>query len=89
MQYWHYDFDGTSAGDMVRVDIDIAANVILVDDSGFRSYQCGGQYRYWGGQVKRTPIFLQIPYNGNWHLVIDLGGGSGTFHHNAVLIPAA
>lgn len=89
MQYWHYDFNGAKAGDRVRVDIDIAANVILVDDFGFHSYRSGGQYRYWGGQARRTPILLTVPYDGNWHLVIDLGGGSGTFRHSAVLIPAA
>jgi hypothetical protein len=85
----HYEFAGADAGDVVRVEIDTAANVILMDDSGFSDYRSGRRFQYWGGEQRRSPVFIRVPHLGNWHLVIDLGGRAGRFRHSASLIHAA
>lgn len=69
MDFVLYDFPAANAGDTIRVDIDAAANVQLVDDQNFGAYRRGGQYEYWGGHYQRTPVFLKVPRYGNWHIV--------------------
>lgn len=85
----HYDFVGVNAGSIVRVEIDSIANVILVDDTGFRAYRNGQQFEYWGGEQRQSPIIFRVPRYGNWHVVIDLGGRSGRIRHSAQLLSAA
>jgi hypothetical protein len=54
-----------------------AANVMVMDSSNFSSYRRGGRFRYYGGHCTRSPAIIRPPSSGNWHVVIDLGGGSG------------
>jgi hypothetical protein len=77
MNYLHYDLDA-GPDDVVEVTLDRRANVQLMDDSNFENYQNGREFHYFGGYAKESPIRLQPPRQGRWHLVIDLGGGAGT-----------
>jgi len=64
-----------SAGAVVDVTLaGTEANVQLLDDSKFRSYERGEQYQYCGGHYAKSPVRLVIPSSGRWHLAIDLGG---------------
>jgi hypothetical protein len=49
-----------------------------MDDFNFERYKRGEQHRYYGGLAKVSPVRLRPPRPGQWHLVIDLGGYSGT-----------
>ncbi len=64
--------------DIIEVTLSSAANVRLLDSSNFRSYQAGQAHRCIGGYVKQSPFRLRAPRNGNWYVVIDLGGHAGT-----------
>lgn len=78
MNYLHYDLQ-LQSGDTVEVTLDKQANVRLLDDSNFSSYQRGKQHRYYGGLVTKSPVTLpRPPHAGHWHVVIDLGGNAGT-----------
>ena len=77
MNFLHYDLQ-LSTDDIVEVTIDKQANVRLLDDANFSRYQRGEQHSYYGGAAKVSPIRLRPPHAGSWHLVIDLGGYSGT-----------
>ncbi len=81
----HADFQ-LNDGDIVHVTIDHQANVMLLDDSNYRNYQSGGQFRYHGGHYKVSPINIAAPSTGHWHVVIDLGGHSGTIRHSINII---
>ena len=63
---------------IIRVTLDKQANVKLLDSTNYQNYQAGRQHRYYGGLAKVSPIDLRAPYQGHWHLVIDLGGYAGT-----------
>jgi len=64
--------------DLVEVTLDNAANVQLLDPPNYENYRNNRPYRYAeGGYVERPPYRFRPPYQGKWHLVVDLGGGPG------------
>jgi hypothetical protein len=81
MGYLHRELDLTSRN-VVEVSLDQQANVLLMDDTNFQHYRSGGEYTYHGGLAKRSPVRLSPRRSGRWHLVIDLGGRSGTIRHS-------
>ena len=77
MNYLHYELD-VEPHDTVQVNLDRQANVRLLDASNFQKYRSGQQHSYYGGLAKVSPVNLNVPHGGHWHLVIDLGGYGGT-----------
>jgi len=77
MNFLHYEFN-LSANDVVEVTLDKQANVRLLDDANFASFRNGQQHHYYGGLAKSSPVQLTAPHAGHWHVVVDLGGYSGT-----------
>lgn len=63
-------------GQAVVVELDRAANVMVMDGPNFQRYRRGDAHRYYGGHASRSPVAVRPPI-GRWHVVIDLGGGSG------------
>jgi len=78
MNFIHNDLGYLNGGEVVEVSLDHAANVRLMDASNFQSYRQGRQHRYFGGEARQSPVRLQVPQSGHWHVAIDLGGRSGT-----------
>lgn len=76
MDYLHSEFD-LEAGDIMIVELEGKANVLLMDGSNFTDYKNGRPYHYFGGFAEKTPVRLPVPRNGHWHLVVDLGGYPG------------
>lgn len=85
MNFLHYDLQ-LSATQSVRVTLDKAANVRLLDDANFSSYQRGEKHSYVGGHMTKSPVVLKPPHAGRWHLVIDLGGFAGTVNASVGVI---
>ena len=77
MNYLDYEFD-LSSNDVIEVTLDKQANVRLMDAGNYAQYRSGKQHRYYGGLAKKSPIRVPAPHAGHWHLVIDLGGYTGT-----------
>jgi len=88
MNYLHYEFD-LSSGDVVEVTLDKQANVRLLDSTNYSMYRRGEQHRYYGGLAKKSPVRIQAPHAGHWHVVIDLGGYSGTVRASARVLQNA
>lgn len=79
MEFTHYDLGVLSGGEIVVVNLEgTAANVRLMDNANFSSYRTGHQHRYFGGHATRSPMRLQVPSAGHWHVAIDLGGYRGS-----------
>jgi len=76
MQYLHYDLH-LGPNDVVEVTLDRQANVRLLDDHNFAEYRQGRAHRFHGGLAKQSPVRLQPPCSGRWHVAIDLGGYRG------------
>ncbi len=76
MKFLHWDMNA-GPDNVIRVELDTQANVLLMDDLNFRSYRSGRSYRYFGGLVKRSPATLVPPHSGHWNVVVDMGGYAG------------
>ena len=77
MEFLHTDFWG-GANDVVLVSLDGQANVMILDDSNFSAYRHGHSFNYHGGWATQSPVRLSPPRHGHWHVVVDLGGYSGS-----------
>jgi hypothetical protein len=85
MNFLHSEFDGGS--DCVAlVTLDSQANAMLLSDCDFHSYRNGSSFHYYGGWATRSPVRLVPPHHGRWHIIVDLGGRSGTIRAGIRLI---
>jgi len=90
MNFLHTDLGHRSRGEVVEIVLSgNAANVRLMDSSNFSNYKNGRRHRFYGGYAKRSPVRLQIPHSGHWHVAIDLGGYSGTIRAAVNVLPGA
>lgn len=88
MNFLHWD--GVVGPDkVIVVAIDHAANVQLMDDINFNAYQSGRSFRYAGGNYRASPVILRPPHHGHWHIVVDLGGRSGSIRAGITVRTAA
>lgn len=79
MQFVHHDLGFQSAGAVVEVTLaGNAANVRLMDSTNFSNYRGGGRHHYYGGLAKQSPVRLQVPQTGHWHVAVDMQGLSGS-----------
>ncbi len=77
MDFLHDEFD-LNPGDIVEVNLDGQANVMLLDSTNYDNYKNGRAYRYYGGHAEVSPVRLPAPRGGKWHLVVNLGGYPGS-----------
>ena len=80
----HYSYDlgyitfgglfAVDAAVYVEVELNYAANVLLMDSVNYDNYYMGERYSYYGGYATRSPITFKIPYDATWIVVIDNGG---------------
>ncbi len=77
MEFLHTDFWG-GANAVVLVSLDGQANVMLLDDSSFSAYRHGHSFNYYGGWATQSPVRVSPSHHGHWHVVVDLGGHSGS-----------
>lgn len=74
MQFTHYDLGQCSRGELIEVTLTSGANVRLMDSSNFSAYKQGRAHRYHGGLATRSPVRLQVPNSGHWHVTVDVAG---------------
>ncbi len=90
MQFTHYDLGNKSKGDIVEIILSgSAANVRLMDSSNLQNYRNGRAHKYFGGLAKQSPIRLQIPNSGHWHVTVDMQGLQGTVRSSIRMLPGA
>ena len=58
-----------------------------MDSSNFQSYRAGRRHTYFGGHATRSPVRLQIPRAGHWHVTVDLGGHGGSVRSGIRILP--
>ena len=90
MKFTHYKLGPVAAGTVAEVTLQgSAANVRLMDQSNFNSYKAGRRHRYHGGLARSSPVRLQVPRSGTWHVTVDMQGLRGTVRSGMRVIPAA
>lgn len=89
MKFNHYDLGHIDCGSIVEVELSgNVANLRLMDTSNFNNYKAGRRYRYQGGLAKESPVRLQVPISGHWHLAVDMQGLSGTVSSSVCVFPS-
>jgi hypothetical protein len=88
MNYLHYEFN-VGPDEIVEVTLDRQANVRFLDDANFALYRSGEKHRYYGGLAKSSPVLLEPPRPGHWHVVVDLGGYAGQVRASALVLKGA
>lgn len=89
MQFLHNDLGNLRGGEVVEVMLDAQANIRLMDNANFSNYRNGRRHNYYGGRATRSPVRLQVPRQGHWHVTIDLGGHVGRIRSNVRVLPGA
>jgi hypothetical protein len=89
MQFIHNDLGQRRGGEIIEITLTNGANVRLMDSSNFSSYKSGKQHRYIGGLAKKSPLRLQVPNSGHWHVAVDMQGLSGSTNAKFRLLPGA
>lgn len=87
MKFSYYDLGNRNKGEVVEVQLSVAANVRLMNSSNYSNYKNGKRHHYYGGYVKRSPYRITIPSSGHWYVTIDLGGYAGTVKHSVRVLP--
>lgn len=88
-RFTHYRLGHMRGGGIVEITLHgSAANVRLMNSSNFQSYRNGRNHRYHGGLVERSPVRLQVPSAGEWHVTVDLRGLRGTVRSSIRILPS-
>ena len=89
MKFIHTDLGNRRRGEIVEVTLTRAANVRLMNTSNFNNYKNGRKHTFHGGLAKRSPINIQIPSSGHWHLTVDMQGLKGSTKASVRVLPGA
>lgn len=88
VKFTHYDLGQKQRGDIVEVTLQgSAANVRLMDSSNFSNFRNGRRHSYTGGLAKQSPVRLQVPRSGRWHVTVDLQGLRGNVRSSIRTLP--
>lgn len=89
MNFIHTDLGSRKRGEIVEITLTAAANVRLMSSSDFSNYKSGRQHRYIGGLARKSPLRLQIPSSGHWHVAVDMQGLRGSTRASVRVMPGA
>ena len=89
MRFIHSDLGHRGSGEIVEVKLTSGANVRLMDQQNFQSYKAGRKHRYHGGLATKSPVRLQIPRSGHWHVAVDMQGLRGSTQAGVRVLPRA
>ena len=90
MNFTHYDLGRKERGEIIEITLSgSAANVRLMDSSNFQNYRNGRRHTCYGGLAKQSPVRLQVPSSGNWHVTIDMQGLRGNVRSSVRTLPSA
>ena len=78
MKFLHNDLGHLEHGATVVITLQgNQANVRLMDSVNFSAYKGGRACHFYGGLAKSSPIRLDVPHAGHWHIAVDMKGLEG------------
>lgn len=88
MQHLYFDLKQQKKGAVAVVTLDKQANVRLMTASNYRALTAGRRFSFHGGRATKSSVRLQIPSNGHWFVVVDLGGLAGQVRASVAVQPS-
>lgn len=55
----------------VRVELQHAADVFLVDSINYQHYKSGRRFKYFGGHQTSSPVTISVQGAGRWYLIVN------------------
>jgi len=89
VQFIHNDLGHRRGGEIVEITLTNGANVRLMSSSDFSAYRNGRRHRFIGGLAKKSPVRLQIPHSGHWHVAVDTQGLRNGTRASVRMLPGA
>jgi hypothetical protein len=78
MKYAYADLGAQEQGNEVVINVRGGAHgVMLIDVANFLRYRTGRSFRFTGGRYRGSPARLEVPEDGHWFAVLDLGSYNG------------
>ncbi len=87
MEYLHHNLGSRQQGEIVEVTLTNGANVRLMNNLNFLNYKSGRRCSFLGGLAKESPVRLEIPNFGHWHVVIDMESLRGSTRAEVMVLP--
>lgn len=80
LPFHQFDLRQCKRGDIWRVGLSRAANVFMVDSSGFSAFKRGRDFTHYGGGglITRSPHDFVVPRTGHWYIVAHTWGLRGS-----------
>lgn len=72
MKFLHKPFQA-KANDRIIITFSQPTRVLLIHSSFFSKYKKGQTYQYRGGHSEKSPVEFIVPFDGQWHAVIEKG----------------
>jgi Domain of unknown function (DUF1883) len=78
MKYAFADLGHQQRGNEVVINVRGGAHgAMLIDVANFLRYRTGRSFRCTGGRYRGSPARLEVPNDGHWYAVLDLGTYNG------------
>lgn len=87
MNFLKFDLGSRQRGEIVEVTLTRGANVRLMNSSDFSNYKNGRRHHFIGGLARKSPVRLQIPNSGHWHVAVDMQGLQGSTNASVRVVP--
>jgi hypothetical protein len=87
VQFIYNDLGQRQRGEIVEITLTHSANIRLMDSFNLGSYKTGQRHSYIGGLAKKSPVKLQIPSSGHWHVTVDMQGLKGSTKASVRVLP--
>lgn len=55
----------------VRVELQHAADVFLIDSINYQHYKSGRCFKYFGGHQTKSPVTISVQGAGRWYLIVN------------------
>lgn len=59
--------------EIIEVEIDQSTKVKFMTAREFKSYKLGKTYSFHGGLFEESPVRFVVPFDSNWHVVVEKG----------------
>ncbi|MEV4150167.1 DUF1883 domain-containing protein [Amycolatopsis sp. NPDC049691] len=69
-----FDLGWLTRATVVRVELDVMANVRLMTETNLAAYKKRIAYRMIGGVATQRPFDITVPLDGHWYVAVDTEG---------------
>ena len=70
-KHLYKNYKNLKKGQQIEVYVSTSMDVMLLDPLQYFKYKKGMKYSFYGGSCYSFPCYLEVPYDGEWYVVLD------------------